>query len=101
MPITLRAPLPDEASRGVAIAYWESNFTVYRGVIDRLAPGERFRMERGESAFEMSAPEFWAAFHHIASTRSFLTGTTSMPHGCYYTISRESPLEAERFRVRR
>ncbi len=95
MPNTLRAPTPAEASRGVAIAH----FSVYRGIIARLRPGERFQMETRLGTYEMSARNFEGAFPNIIETPSYLTGTDSTPDGCYYSIPRTPPRQAAPLRV--
>ena len=79
IPRTLRLPTPDEADRGIAIAYSTANFTVYRAVIDRLRPAERFRLETQFGAYEMSRREFEQAFAGIIASRSYRTGSDSMP----------------------
>lgn len=83
-PKTLRLPAPEEAARGIVIAYATANFTVYRAVIERLAPTERFRMETQFGAFEMSRREFETAFAAITATASYRTGSLSMAGRCYY-----------------
>jgi hypothetical protein len=83
-PRTLRLPSPDEVSRGVVIAYATANFAVYRAVVERLAPAERFRMETQFGPFEMSRTEFETTFPWIVSSASYATGSPSMPGRCYY-----------------
>jgi hypothetical protein len=97
-PRTLRLPSPDEAARGIAIAYATANFTVYRAVVERLRPAERFRMETQFGAFEMSRAEFEQAFPGIVASASYATGSDSMPGRCYY-VQGPPPTGAERFLV--
>ena len=72
-PRTLRAPTPDESRRGVVIAYATANFTVYRALVERLAPAERFRVETQFGPFELSRAEFERAFSSIVEFRDLLT----------------------------
>lgn len=97
-PISLRLPTPEEAARGIVIAYATANFTVYRAVIERLAPTERFRMETQLGVFEMSRREFETTFASIAATASYRTGSPSMPGRCYY-VQGPPPAGASVFRV--
>ena len=83
-PKSLRLPTPTEAARGIAVAYATANFAVYRAVVERLAPTDRFRMETQFGAFEMSRREFETAFPSIIATASYLTGSPSMPGRCYF-----------------
>jgi hypothetical protein len=83
-PNTLRLPAREEAARGVAIAYATTNFAVYRAIIERLGPTERFRMETQFGVFEISRREFETTFAAIAATPSYRTGAPSMPGRCYY-----------------
>ncbi len=86
-PRGLRSPSSTEVARGVVIAYATANFAVYRSVVERLAPGERFRMETRLGTFEISRAEFDASFASIAATASYATGSPSMPGRCYYVQS--------------
>lgn len=97
-PRTLRTPTPDEGGRGIVIAYAPANFAVYRAVVERLSPDERFRMETQHGVFEMSRAEFESAFAWILSTESYRSGSPSMPGRCYY-VQGPPPPGAERFRV--
>ena len=95
-PITLRMPNADEAARGIAIAYATANWTVYRAVIERLRPAERFRMETQFGVYEMSRAEFEREFASIVATASYSTGSPSMLGKCYY-VQGPPPRGAERF----
>lgn len=86
-PRGLRSPTSTEVARGVVVAYATANFAVYRSVVERLAPGERFRMETRFGAFEISRAEFDASFVSIAAAASYTTGSPSMPVRCYYVQS--------------
>ena len=97
-PRTLRLPAPDEAARGIVIAYATANFTVYRAVVERLGMTERFRMETQFGAYEMSRAEFETAFPSIAACASYLTGSASMPGKCYY-VQGPPPIGSDRFLV--
>jgi hypothetical protein len=83
-PRALRAPTPVESQRGVVIAYDTANFAVYRAIVERLAPTERFRVETQFGAFEISRAEFERAFSLIVASASYATGSPSMPGRCYY-----------------
>lgn len=98
-PRTLRAPSPEEAGRGVAVAYSSANFMVYRAIVDRLSAGERFRVETRRGAYEIPAERFALAFPGIAASRSYREGSDSMPNACYY-VQEPPPDEAEQFLVR-
>ncbi len=97
-PRTLRLPAPDEAERGVVIAYATANFTVYRAVVERLGMTERFRMETQFGTYEMSRAEFETTFPSIAASASFRTGSPSMPGKCYY-VQGPPPIGSDRFLV--
>jgi hypothetical protein len=96
IPRTLRGPTVEEAKRGVVVAYAPANFAVYRWVIERLQPFERFRMETQHGVFEMSRSEFEAEFGWIVATASYATGSPSMPGRCYY-VQGPPPPGAYRF----
>lgn len=100
IPAGLKAPSQVQAWRGVVIAYHVKQFAVYRAVIDRLAPGERFAVETIQGSFEMTADDFYNEFAHAAATPSYLTGTPSHPHACYYVWSGQPPEMATPFLVR-
>jgi hypothetical protein len=97
-PLTLRLPTPVEADRGIAIAYSTANFAVYRAVIDRLQPAERFRVETQFGTYEMSRQEFEHSFPGIVASRSYRTGSDSMPNKCYYVVG-PPPVGSHRFLV--
>lgn len=99
-PRTLRAPTREETNRGIVIAYAPANFAVYRAVIERLQPTERFRMETQFGDYEMSRDEFEHAFPWIVETASYRTGSDSMPGRCYY-VQGPPPNGADRFVVSR
>ena len=100
IPRSLRLPSPNEAAAGIAIAYQTANFAVYRAVIERLRPGERFRMETSFDTYEMSKTEFERAFPNIVASSSYSTGAPSMPGRCYYVVG-PPPAAAAEFAVRR
>ncbi len=97
-PRTLRLPTPAETARGIAIAYSTANFTVYRAVVDRLRPGERFRVETQFGAYEIPRQGFETAFPGIVSSSSYRTGSDSMPNRCYYVVG-PPPAAGQQFRV--
>jgi hypothetical protein len=97
-PRSLRLPTPDEVGRNIAIAYRTANFAVYRAVIDRLTPAERFRVETQFGAYEMSRMQFEQAFPRIIASRSYRTGSDSMPDKCYYVVG-PPPVAAAQFLV--
>ena len=99
-PRTLRSPTPDEAKRGIVLAYAPANFAVYRAVIERLGAHERFRMETQFGPYEMSRAEFESSFPWILVTASYSTGSDSMPGKCYY-VQGPPPIGADRFLVKR
>lgn len=98
VPRTLRGPTVEEARRGIVVAYAPANFAVYRAVIERLQPFERFRMETQHGVFEMSRAEFEGEFGWIIATASYATGSPSMPGRCYY-VQGPPPPGADRFLV--
>ena len=98
-PRSLRASTQAERQRGIVVAYAPANFAVYRAVIERMQPDERFRMETQHGAFEMSRAEFEREFAWILATDSYRTGSASMPGRCYY-VQGPPPAGADRFRVR-
>ena len=63
-----------------------ANFAVYRAVIARLRPEERFRLETQFGASEMSRREFEDSFPGITASRSYRTGSDSMPNKCCYVV---------------
>jgi hypothetical protein len=83
-PRSLRLPTDEESRRGVVVAYATANFAVYRAVVERLAPAERFRIETQFGPFEISRAEFEREFVWIAESASYATGSPSMPGRCYY-----------------
>lgn len=85
-PRTLRLPSPDEAARGVAIAYAGANFCVYRAVVDRLRDGEGFRMETQFGDYEMSRWDLERTFPGIVASQSYREGPPSHPRSCYYVV---------------
>lgn len=97
LPRSLRQPTPDEQERGIVVAYENRNFAIYRAIIDRLGPNERFRMETQFGAFEMSADEVRANFPGIVNSESYLSGPPSQPGSCYYVVG-PPPDAADRFR---
>jgi hypothetical protein len=97
-PRSLRLPTPGEVARGIAIAYATANFTVYRGVVDRLRPAERFRVETQFGAYEMTRAQLEDAFPRIVASRSYRTGSDSMPNKCYYVVG-PPPAAAAQFLV--
>jgi hypothetical protein len=84
LPRSLRLPTDEESCRGVVVAYSTANFAVYRAVVERLAPAERFRVETQFGPFEISRSEFERAFGWIVESASYATGSASMPGRCYY-----------------
>jgi hypothetical protein len=99
-PRSLRLPTPTELADGVVIAYGNANFTVYRAFIDRLRPGERFRMETHLSVYVMSRSDFDSGLPGLVNSPSYQTGSPSMPDRCYYVVG-TPPAAASRFLVRR
>jgi len=83
-PRSLRMPTGEESRRGVVVAYATANFAVYRAVVERLAPAERFRLETQFGPFEISRAEFEREFAWITESASYATGSPSMPGRCYY-----------------
>ena len=98
VPKTIREATEEERRRGVAVAYATANFTVYRAIVDRLAPGERLRMETQFGVYEFSAADFYEAFPGIAASASFTTGAPSMLDKAYYVVG-PPPAAGEAFRV--
>lgn len=86
VPRTLRLPSPDEATRGVVIAWAPANFGMYRSVIERLQPAERFRVETQFGAYEMSADEFHSTFPNIIDSASYQTGSPRQHGKCVYVV---------------
>ncbi len=99
MPDSLREPTDEEARRGVAVVYRARYFTVYRGVVERLRPGERFRMETDFGTIEISREQFEAAFPKIVASRSYGAGPPSQPGSCWYTVTGRMPGQAQPFLV--
>jgi hypothetical protein len=98
VPRTLRLPTPKENARALAIAWAPANFAVYRSVIDRLRPDERFRMETRFGAFELSASDFVRTFSNIVNSESYQTGSPGQHGHCVYVVG-PPPKEAFRFKV--
>jgi hypothetical protein len=98
VPQTLRLPSPGELRRGIVIAWKPANFGVYRAIIDRLQPAERFRMETQFGAFEMSAAEFATTFPNILASESYRTGSPRQHGHCVYVVG-PPPATAMRFKV--
>jgi hypothetical protein len=97
-PRTLRSPNAEELLRGVAIAYSNANLTFYRAVIERLLPGEKFRLETQHGTFEMTRDEFEGAVPAMVRTPSYQRGTAGAPGAARYVTGRV-PRSIERFRV--
>ena len=91
-------PTPDEAGRGVVIAWAPADSGLYRFVIDRLQPQERFRIETQFGNYEMSAAEFHATFPEIVSSTSYQTGSPAQHGRCVSLLGRR-PAAAARFKV--
>jgi hypothetical protein len=88
VPRTGRAPTPAEAARGVVFAYATANPTFYRAVIDRLAPGESFRMETQHGTFEMTRDDFHATLPAITRSASYQHGSDTAPGAARYVVGR-------------
>lgn len=101
LPGTPTAPTASQARRNVVIAYRRTDFAIYRTVVDRLAPGERFALNTAHGIFEMSAHDIENDLADIAATPSYREGTDSQPHACHYVRSGEPPVEAIPFLVPR
>lgn len=87
VPRGLRLPTPDEAKRGM-----------YRAVIDRLQPNERFRVETQFGAYEMSAAQFASTFPNIVASASYREGSPRQHGKCVYVVG-PPPDAARRFKV--
>jgi hypothetical protein len=98
IPRTHRAPNDEERSRGVAIAYANANPTFYRALIERLLPGEKFRLETQHGTFEMTREEFEMALPAMVRSASYQRGTDGAPGAARYVTGRV-PQTIERFRV--
>jgi hypothetical protein len=98
VPRTLRLPTPDETQRGIVIAWAPANFGVYRAVIERMQPHERFRIETQFGAYEMSAGEFEATFPGILRSASYQTGSPRQHGRCVYVVG-PPPADAKQFKV--
>jgi hypothetical protein len=81
-------PDSEEASRGVVFVYKNANPTFYRAVFDRLAPGERIRMETNHGTLELSREEFETAAPAIAKSKSYMHGTDSAQGAARYVVGR-------------
>jgi hypothetical protein len=89
VPRTLRMPTDKERDRGVAIVYSVSNPTFYRAVIERLLPGENFRMEtKAHGTYEMTRAEFETALPAMVRSDSYQRGTHSVPGAARYVTGR-------------
>jgi hypothetical protein len=95
-PRDYRAPDSAEAARGVVVVYKIANPTFYRAVFDRLAPGQRIRMETRHGALELSREEFESASPSIAKSRSYRHGSDSAPGAARYVVGRV-PASLSRF----
>jgi hypothetical protein len=71
---------------------------MYRSVIERLEPAERFRVETQFGAFEMSAAEFHSTFPNIVDSASFQTGSPRQHGKCVYVVG-PPPAFAARFKA--
>ena len=98
IPRSLRMPTPEESRRGVVIAWAPANFGIYRFVIDRLQPQERFRVETQFGNYEMSAAEFDATFPRIVNSSSYQTGSPAQHGPCVYVVE-PPPANAGQFKV--
>jgi hypothetical protein len=99
VPRTHRAPTKAEQSRGVAVAYSTSNPTFYRAVIERLLPGEKFRMEtKAYGTYEMTRDEFETALPAMVRSASYQRGTDSVPGAARYVTGR-APQSIAKFKV--
>jgi hypothetical protein len=97
-PRSLRLPTPDEAKRGIVIAWAPANFGMYRAVIERLQPNERFRVETQFGPYEMSAQQFEQTFPNIVASPSYQTGSPRQHGACVYVVG-PPPQEANQFKV--
>ena len=89
LPRQTRAPSPQEAARGVVCVYAVANPTFYRSIIDRLEPGERFRMESAQhGTYELTKDDFERELPGIATSRSYLQGPPSAPGTARYVQGR-------------
>ena len=98
VPQTLRLPSPDEVKRGIVIAWAPANFGIYRSVIERLQPTERFRVETQFGAYEMSADDFHTTFPNIVASASYHSGSPRQHGKCVYVVG-PPPAVAARFKV--
>ena len=95
-PRTMRAATPDESQRGVVVGYSTANWTVYRAVVERLGPNERFHMETQFGPFEMSRQELEESFPGVVHSESYRTGPPSQPNSCYYVQGPPPPRNGHR-----
>lgn len=101
VPRSLRPPTPDEAARGVVIAYANIHYTFYRAVTSRLRAGELFRMETRDGSYELTADQFARACPNVVASLSFSVGRESIPGSCFYSGTRRPPETVEVYRVQR
>jgi hypothetical protein len=97
-PRSHRPPSATEAARGVAIAYASHSPTFYRALIERLRPGEKFRLETQFGAFEMTRGEFETALPSMVRSNSYQQGTDGAPGAARYVTGRV-PRTIEQYRV--
>ena len=99
VPRSHRLPSDEERARGVVVSYTNANPTFYRAVIERLQPGEKFRIETAQGTFEMTRDEFETALPAMARSASYRRGTDGAPGAARYVTSRV-PKTIDRYRVR-
>ena len=99
VPRSHRAPTDDERARGVVVSYTNANPTFYRAVIERLQPGEKFRIETAQGTFEMTRDEFETALPAMARSASYRRGTDGAPGAARYVTARV-PRTIDQYRVR-
>jgi hypothetical protein len=80
------------------IAWAPANFGIYRFVIDRLQPAERFRVETQFGNYEMSAAEFHGTFPGIVGSASYQTGSPAQHGHCVYVVG-PPPAAAAQFKA--
>ena len=98
VPRSHRPPTDDERVRGVVVSYANANPTFYRALIDRLQPGEKFRIETAQGTFEMTRDEFETALPAMARSASYQHGTDGAPGAARYVTGRV-PRAIDRYRV--
>lgn len=98
VPRSLRLPTPEEGRRGIVIVWAPANFGIYRAIVDRLQPNERFRVETQFGPYEMSAAEFHESFPSIVRSASYRTGSPAQHGKCVYVVG-PPPTAAAKYRV--